>query len=326
MLKDRSLISILLFIPLLLLAIALKPRPAPVVVLPISADQARQGGAAGERFWTLKTHGKTRYDMILMGDSRVYRGISPAAMETILPDYRIFNFGYSGTGLDSRMAAAAERRLDPKSDRKSIVLGVTPLGLTPYAARDDHYLQELNRPADYVFLRLYWLPLVRSFEALDLRNIPNLFTGDARLRSQAGYYQEFHDDGWIASWSIPEDPYRTLPSFRDIFSSSPVSPRLIQGLIDQTRQWTAQGIHVYAYRVPSSPAMVALENQMSGFDEADFVKQFEAAGGIWYSIPLAPYYSFDGSHLVKQSAQQLSLDLAKLIKATEANPFPVIKP
>src|SRR5512146_2424266 len=141
MLKDRSLFSLVLFFPLLVLAIALKPRPVPAIVLPTSADQARQGGAAGERFWVLKTHGKAKYDLILMGDSRVYRGLSPASMESVLTGYRIFNFGYSGGGLDRLMYAAAEKRLDPKSDRPSIVFGVTPLALTPYAARNEHYLQ-----------------------------------------------------------------------------------------------------------------------------------------------------------------------------------------
>jgi hypothetical protein len=316
MLKDRSFISLVLFFPFLLLAVALKPRPIPVVVLPISSDQVRQSGAAGERFWVLKTHGKTRYDMILMGDSRVYRGLSPEAMESILTDYQIFNFGYSGGGLDPVMYAAAERRLDPGSDHKAIVFGVTPLALTPDAGKNEHYLQELNRPADYVFLRLYWLPLVHALEPLDIRSIPNVFTGDNKLQVQGGYYQEFHDDGWIASWSFPEDPYRTLPSFRDIFSRTPVSQTLIDELVKQTRLWNSRGIDVYAFRVPSSQAMVELENQMSGFDEAAFVEQFTSAGGIWFSIPLEPYHSFDGSHLTKQAAQQLSVDLAKLIQDT----------
>jgi hypothetical protein len=254
--------------------------------------------------------------MVLMGDSRVYRGLSPKAMKSVLSDYRILNYGYSGGGLNTVMFKAAEPRLDPKSDQKSIVLGVTPLALTPYAGKNEHYLQELNRPSDYIFLRLYWLSLVHLFESIDFRDISEAFFGSQTTRMQGGYYQEFHDDGWIASWSVPEDPYRTLPSFRDIFSQTPVSQKYIQELVEQTRLWNAQGINVYAFRMPSSQAMVALEDQMSGFDEADFIEQFMSAGGIWFSIPLEPYHSFDGSHLTKQAAQQLSVDLAKLIKGS----------
>ncbi len=311
--KDRSFISLLLFILLLVLATELRPKPAPVVVLPIDVDQVQQSGAVGEQFWVLKTHGKARFDMILMGDSRVYRGLSPQAMESVLAGTRILNFGYSGGGLDPVMYAAAEGKLDPGSTHMSIVLGVTPLTLTPYAARNQHYLQELNRPADYIFLRLYWLPLVHSLETLDVSDITRAVHGSP-LRVQGGYYQEFHNDGWIASWTIPEDPYRTLPSFRDIFSQTPVSSQLVQELIDQTRTWVAAGIRVYAFRVPSSPALVALEDQISGFDEAAFTEKFEAAGGTWFAIHLEPYHSYDGSHLTKQSALQLSVDLAMLIK------------
>lgn len=313
MLKDRSVISFLLFIPLLVLLAALKPTTAPVVILPIYSDPVHQSGAVGERFWVLKTHAKTRFDMVLMGDSRVYRGLSPEAMTSILSGYRILNFGYSGGGLNTVMFKAAERRLDPKSDLKSIVLGVTPLALTPYAGKNEHYLQELNRPSDYIFLRLYWLSLVHLLESIDFRDISEDIFGNHATRMQGGYYQEFHDDGWIASWSIPEDPYRTLPSFRDIFSQTPVNQKYIQELVEQTRLWKAQGIKVYAFRMPSSQAMVELEDQMSGFIESDFIEQFTSAGGIWFSIPQEPYHSFDGSHLTKQAAQQLSVDLAKLI-------------
>jgi len=191
---------------------------------------------------------------------------------------------------------------------------VTPLTLTPYAARDQHYLQELNRPADYVFLRLYWQPLVHSLEPIGVREFSKAFNDDTSSHSQGGYYLEYHDDGWVASWTVPEDPYRTLQSFRDIFSQTPVSQDLVQELMDQTRAWKAAGIQVYAFRVPSSPGMVALEDQISGFDEAAFARQFEEAGGTWFSIPREPYHSYDGSHLTKQSALQLSVDLARLIQ------------
>jgi hypothetical protein len=92
--------------------------------------------------------------------------------------------------------------------------------------------------------------------------------------------------------------------------------------MDQTRLWNSRGIDVYAFRVPSSQAMVELENQMSGFDEAAFVEQFTSAGGIWFSIPLEPYHSFDGSHLTKQAALKLSADLATLIRKSLENKSP----
>jgi hypothetical protein len=312
--KERSLISACLCIPLILLVCTLRPRPAAVTVVPLSYDPTHQAGTASERFWVLKAQGTARYDVILMGDSRVYRGLSPQAMETILPGTHILNYGFSGGGLNAEMYAAAEQRLDPRSSKKSIVLGITPLTLTSRAERNDHFQQEMQRPPDYVFMHLYWMPLLNSLAPLGEQDFTSAFSAQNTRPNQQGYYLEFHDDGWVASFTIPEDPLSALPSYREIFSQTPVSPRLVQELVEQTRQWTQRGIQVFAFRVPSSQAMVDLENQMSGFDEAALVKAFEDAGGIWFPMPLAPYHSYDGSHLAKSAAEAFSIDLAKLIK------------
>jgi len=314
--KDRSCLSLLISIPLLILIAALRPKPVTLVVTPFTKDPVRQSGATGERFWVLKTHGEKKYDMTLMGDSRVYRGISPKAMETVLTDVRIFNFGYSGGGLNPVMYAAAEAKLAPTSHQPSIVLGITPLSLTPHAAKNEHYLQELNRPSDYIYLRLYGLSIVKLFESIDLSGAIDHLWGDSGL-GDWGYFQEFHEDeGWIASWNVPENQQWTLPSYRDLFSKTQVSEQLVQELMDQTRQWREQGIRVYAFRVPTGDEMVALENRMSGFDETAFIEQFQDAGGTWFSFPQDLYYSYDGSHLIKQSALDFSVDLAELIKGS----------
>jgi hypothetical protein len=311
--KERSLIALLLAIPIVLVLFALKPRSTTLVVLPLYEDPVRRSGAAGERFWVLKTHSTTQYDMILMGDSRLYRGISPQAIEAILPGMRILNFGYSGGGLNPLMYQAAEQRLDPESNHPVIVFGVTPLTLTKQAEKNEHYLQELNRPADYIFMQRYLQPLVRFLEPLNPSTLFRTKVDQASAFTQQGYYQEFYDDGWIASWTIPEDPQRTLQSFRDIFNETPVDAESVERLLEQTQQWTQRGIQVYAFRVPSSPQMVALENQLSGFDEAAFVEKFKNAGGVWFDIPLEPYHSYDGSHLTKEAALKLSTDLGRLI-------------
>jgi hypothetical protein len=105
-----------------------------------------------------------------------------------------------------------------------------------------------------------------------------------------------------------------LKSYKDFFSKTQVSTDLVKGVIDQTRQWTNQGIRVIAFRPPSTFEMVDLENKISGFDERSFVQQFTQAGGIWLDIPIEPYHSYDGSHLVKASAIQLSIDLANRLR------------
>ncbi len=257
------------------------------------------------------------YDMILLGDSRVYRGVSPQKMETVLEGYRIFNYGYSAGGLNDVIYQAAERRLDPASQKKTIILGVTPASLRLSSAQNAQYTEELNRPYDEVLLYRYFLPVVDFFSPVKpqyvIDTLSNM-TQTAENGDNEGYFVEFYDDGWVASWLIPEDPSRLLPHFNDMFQKTKVDNGLIEDLFEQTRSWRDQGINVFAFRVPSSVQMVELENKLSGFDEAAFAEGFENAGGIWIDIPTEPYHSFDGSHLEKQSAIQLSLDLAHALE------------
>jgi hypothetical protein len=308
MLKEKSLICFLISGLLIILA---------GLNNPTLKDMDAKTEIAGRRFWVLKTRGETLYDMILLGDSRVYRGVSPQKMETILKGYRIFNYGYSAGGLNNVIYQAAERRLDPASKKKTIILGVTPASLRLSSAQNAQYMEELNRPYDEVLLYRYFLPVVDFFSPVSpqyvIDTLSNM-TQAAEKGDNEGYFVEFYDDGWVASWLIPEDPNRLLPHFNDMFQKTKVDNGLIEDLYEQTRAWRDEGISVFAFRVPSSVQMVELENKLSGFDEAAFADGFENAGGIWIDIPTEPYHSFDGSHLEKQSAIQLSLDLAHALE------------
>lgn len=44
-----------------------------------------------ELFWSRKTFAPKKYDVVLMGDSRVYRGLSPKKMVSNLPGMKILN-------------------------------------------------------------------------------------------------------------------------------------------------------------------------------------------------------------------------------------------
>ena len=65
-----------------------------------------------ERFWAYKTHTLKKFDIICIGDSRIYRGLSPDAMKKVLPDYNILNLGYS---------RAVYKKQDISEDRKEVL-------------------------------------------------------------------------------------------------------------------------------------------------------------------------------------------------------------
>jgi hypothetical protein len=276
-------------------------------------EPGRESDLVEERFWALKSRFlKAEHNVVVCGDSRVYRGISPAAMNSALPDFKIVNFGYSAGGLDRLMLKSAEALLDPKAKFRIIVLGVTPTSLTPFAAENEQYLSLMRKPYSEMFESIYFLPIKTFLMPIFPREIKGLLSG-TRTKSD-GYHLIFHDDGWVESWYEVPRPEEQLSSYRARFESYQVSSDLCRDVLQVVREWKSRGIQIFGYRPPATRAMVALEDSMSGFREAEFIKEFMNAGGIWLSFNPDDYVSYDGSHLDADSAKKLSRDLADKIR------------
>jgi hypothetical protein len=300
---NRTLLALGLALPLLLAAQRLAPAPPAYLVTT---------GVTPERFWTRKAHWPGAFDLVLAGDSRVYRGLSPAAMRPLLADRRIANFGFPGCGLTRPYLEAAHALLDPARTERAIVLGVTPHSLTPHAARDNGFLVETRRPIPEAYARMYLAPVDRFFRPIDVATqIRELAQPEGRIAGQ--YLEEYHEDGWVASRHVPEQPDAALGEYRRVLE--PVAPELIEGLVETVAAWARGGVRVFAFRPPTSASMVELEAQRGRFDEGAFVEAFQRAGGIWLRLD-GPYHSYDGSHLRDDAARELSRDLAAAIAAT----------
>lgn len=264
-----------------------------------------------ELFWILKTHNNDLQDIIILGDSRVYRGVSPEFMRKNLPGHRILNFGYSSGSLDERMLSEAEKKLDANG-KKIIILGVTPHSLTPRSALDEHYLQEKNKAKleiSYVlhlgYLNDFFMPFTKLLQIAS----PNY----------QAYHQEYHKDGWVASWMIPENHNEGLASYTDAFTNNTISAEIERKLLLKTEDWTKRGFHVFAFRPPTCQAMLELEKKLSGFNEEEFVKKFRKAGGSWVPVSNNDYHSYDCSHIDKESAIKFSLFLADNINCKKTD-------
>ena len=262
----------------------------------------------GKWFWTWKTHSERKCDVVLVGDSRTYRGVSPESMGEVLTGYRIINFGYSSGSLSPLMLAEVEKRLDRRGKR-IIVLGITASSMTPRAARDEQYRQEKNRTTSEILENIYLAPFMTYFDpTTPIRFFEEIGSRKARFR------EAFYESGWIAAWKEPPGPPEALSVFANLFTDNRVSPALVEHVLLQTETWTRQGIRVYAFRPPTSPAMVDLEMRLSGFDEGTFRQRFGSFGGVWIDVSKPGYHSYDHSHLDKESAEALSRVIAEAIK------------
>jgi hypothetical protein len=233
-------------------------------------------------------------------------------MEQSMQGVRILNFGYSGGGLNQYMYEEADNKLDPNSSRKAIIIGISPFALLESSSNNDTYITEKTRSIDYI-VSYYLFPGAENFISPINKILSNYLLGNISKANIRKYYQEFYDNGWIASSATPDDPTLLLASYTSTFQTSKVSTELIKQLTDQTAAWRENHIKVFAFRMPTDPQMIILENKYSGFDEKHISKLFVKDGGIWLDFSNNTYHSYDGSHLDKDSAVKFSQDLATKI-------------
>ena len=260
-----------------------------------------------KRFWIVKTHTKKKYNLLICGDSRTYRGVSPDFMEEILSEFSIFNFGFSSGSFSPFMLDQIEKKLDFNAPVKVLYLGITPYSLTPKASRDGHIKQELARKKEEIIEALYLDPVKRFFEPYEIN-------WDKKSDSVI-YIQEYKNNGWVATTKIPPNPREALAIYVKDFEDNTVSAQMIDNLIIKVREWSLKNVRVFATRPPTTKEMIELENRLSGFNEGEFVKRFKEAGGIWLKMNHSQYTSFDGSHLDIPSSISFSKDIATLIEA-----------
>lgn len=259
-------------------------------------------------FWVNKTHYSKRSSILFLGDSRTYRGISTESVKTNFPNQEILNLGYSSGGLNNKMFEFANQLIDTNSKVNIIVLGITPFSLTVEARKNEHFLQELNRPVAEIVERKYVNPFISFFEPIKI-------TDYQAKNSKMVYPQKFHKGGWVESYKVPINTNKALISYEKTLSKTELSHISTNETLNFVLEMKKKGITVYAFRPPSTKKMELLENRLTKFDEENFKTLFEENGGFWIDIPNRySFDSYDGSHLHYNSAKKLSIILAKKIK------------
>lgn len=267
-------------------------------------------GVYPRRFWASKIQWKECADVVVAGDSRVYRGLSPAEMSRHLDACRVFNYSFSSAGYSELYLEAVEKLLDRQARRRIVVLGISPYSLTPAAARRNGFKESIEAPPDLILS----LNLDAFFRRVEPMPPEEFFRVFLPTRRGMHYYEEYLEDGWVAGSKVPENPSEALSLYSDIFKGNTVDAAMIDTVLRFVRKWRAEGIEVYAFRVPTCREMVALENRISGFDEPTLVADFAAAGGTWIPLDQEGYVTYDGSHLRRDAALKLSADVATFIR------------
>lgn len=275
---------------------------------PDSPDPTEDSGSMKTWFFINKTHQEAGYDLVVVGDSRALRGVSANTMAEDLDGLRAFNFSFHAGGMNPEMYQEAEKLLDENSDRPTIVLAPTALSFLPSKARNAQFHEYRAKPRDQVWIYTRWPALAHWFQPVIPSVIARRFFGEKPIKL---FREDFQADGWIGTDRIPPMDLTDLEVHQLPLIGKQSDPEQIRDLMDQTREWTASGVKVFAFFPPAHDPRVAQEDSMLGFDQDSFVQSFKAVGGIWLEPGEYDYQSYDGSHLDKTSALELSRHLGR---------------
>jgi len=263
------------------------------------------------RHWTIKSRNTQTYDIVFGGDSRVFRGISPAHFAAELEGRSAYNYAYWANGYGKDYMEGIERRIDRSSPLQMIVLGITPHSLTRKTARSPHYHYEIGRAGKSVVQTVYLSWLEEYFAPYGIIELSEKLLGISKTQNKRILY---HDNGWVETWWVQPDTMNAAKSYRTLFEGDPVSEEVIEGLMVFVEKWSSHGIQVVGFRPPASYTIRQFEEIRGGFSESAVRNRFLEAGGIWIDVNPGDYQTYDGSHLDHNSAMQFSADLARMIR------------
>lgn len=264
-----------------------------------------------KNFWINKTHNKRRFSLVVAGDSRIYRGISPTEMSKILDGYRGFNVGYSSAGFSTSMFDKIEKHVDFDSHKPIIVLGVSPWSLTPNAGKNEHMCGELSRKKEELVQAKYFSFVNAYFAPYSLKEV---FDGLKKLDGKKGNSYRYTSKGWVASNTDMPNQQKALWHVEADYTNNQISHEQLQQMTKKVGEWKQKGAEVIAFRPPSTRKMEMMEDSLSGYNEKYVAKVLENAGAVWVDVDVDNYFSYDGSHLDEASAIRLSQDIALKIR------------
>ena len=271
-----------------------------------------------EQQWLKKVTKDPAYSVLLIGDSRTYRGINPVILEKMLhlPTY---NAGLSGGGMNTTMFRFFENnKMSPEPGLKIIVLGITPFSLVSEQRGNKHLNSLLKKSketqqfqfGELDYLSIFFKPINnRRFKKIRRKIFKKEKADSFKLKTVWINGALFHGVKFNQKWYNDG-----LNQYREGAANGKFSQESLSDLCTSTRRWTERGILVFGFRPPTSSQMEAIENQLPHYSEQRVKTLFEKAGGIYLAFPKDAYQTYDASHLNRASADRFSKDLAEAIK------------
>ncbi len=294
-----------------------KPRPVLVLlcsaIVVVSFAMARPKPTSFSNpswYWQAKVEWKKCANIVLAGNSRAYRGLSPIEFEKVLGGTAV-NAGFSSGTYSKEYCDYLETLFDEDDTTPNIlVAGITHNAICDLDRKNNGFVDAMKKSKESMLTgeqQQLTSVYVAAFDSL------------AKVYSSTNnenYIQKFFSNGWVSSDYKIRDIAKGLLSYKKYFEngqylcSKPELEKTIQSL----KYISSRGIEVHCIWLPASPKMSSLENKESGLHVDEIEAMFVKHGLDWISFPDTDYTSYDGSHLEARSAARFSLDSATEVK------------
>lgn len=256
--------------------------------------------ARSRQMWAAKSTPTKDKDFVVIGDSRIYRGVDTEIISSYL-DMNGMNLGFSSAGMSSPLFDLAESFLRSNGER-IIIIGLTANSLTEESAKNLHLKEWTLKPTIDRFAIL----CCESFMILTGPKLFELNNGDKN------YLQTYHLNGFVASDYQVRNSREAIKSYKETFEKNHISGHVIEGLLDRIKKWKNEKIEVYFFVPPISKDLWDVEEKQTGFYSSNIFKLLSDAGAM--QIPVeGEWTSYDGSHLTAGDAVRLSRVLAEAV-------------
>jgi hypothetical protein len=297
----RAKYKIIFFLPVALLILA---------VLKFFLPTPNLNDSYRDYCWIKKTHSTEQFNVLAVGDSRIYKAVNPEFLIDENSNLNAVNLGYSSVGYSAEYLSFVSGRI--KEDHKSVVLcGITPYSFTPEALKNEHYHSFFDMDKKEVYKMLLLSGYLKNFPRYSPAEVWGYFT-DAPITHL--YYHDFKENGWVKSFKLPFDSTAGLIPYRKNFIDNTCNNNAVEEYMSWVKEMSHNNVAIIGFRPPSTLAMEQLEDSLSGFNYSSFIEGFEQNGGVWLKFSLNDYSSYDGSHLHYKSANKFTKNLATKIE------------
>ena len=251
-----------------------------------------------ESFWAGKILDDQKYDVGLLGDSRVFRGVLPSVLGQ--GGSEVINLGFSGVAWTKDYFKFARKRL--KEDGVYF-FGLTPHSFSSKAASMNGFLDWSNRKKKDLWIDFHLGSWVSLFRSVRLDEVYAYFLGEVTEKKYT-----YRRDGSVVGEEKPYSLVRTLRAYETQFKDNPLSDEILQSFLHELSQLTSSGHRVFGFFPPVDSQLGQLEKDRLGWKPEKMKAEFVAHGGTWLE-PQGSYVLSDGSHLSPEGALQFSIDL-----------------